>query len=254
MILTLDIGNTTIGVCGVERTGPEDYRVRFSRKLPTLREQGDYREALAALLAAEGNPSVEGAALSSVVPCLDRPVSLAAEALLGRAPVKIQAGRGLAFAIPHPELLGLDRIADSVWAAKRYPLPVVTVDLGTATTFNVLDGEGVFLGGLIVPGLETGLNALTARAARLPTVTLAAPEHLIGRDTEECMRSGAVTGAAAMIDGITTRIEAELGQASLVLTGGGAELVSPLCFHPHDCDPYLLPKGLALLYDRSQLR
>lgn len=188
--------------------------------------------------------------MSSVVPRLDGPVSQAAEGLLGRAPVKIQPGRGLPFAIPHPELLGLDRIADAVWAAKRYPLPVVTVDLGTATTFNVLNGEGVFLGGLIVSGLETGVKALTDRTARLPSVTLSRPEHLIGRDTEECMRSGAVTGTAALIDGITARIEAELGPVTLVLTGGWADLVSPLCLHPHDSDPYLLPKGLALLYDR----
>lgn len=250
MILTLDIGNTTIGVCGVERTGQGDYQVRFSRKLPTLGDEADYGPLLAGLLDLEGCPEIEGSVMSSVVPRLDGPVSQAAEGLLGRAPVKIQPGRGLPFAIPHPELLGLDRIADAVWAAKRYPLPVVTVDLGTATTFNVLNGEGVFLGGLIVSGLETGVKALTDRTARLPSVTLSRPEHLIGRDTEECMRSGAVTGTAALIDGITARIEAELGPVTLVLTGGWADLVSPLCLHPHDSDPYLLPKGLALLYDR----
>ena len=224
--------------------------MRFSRKLPTLGDEADYGPLLAGLLDLEGCPEIEGSVMSSVVPRLDGPVSQAAEGLLGRAPVKIQPGRGLPFAIPHPELLGLDRIADAVWAAKRYPLPVVTVDLGTATTFNVLNGEGVFLGGLIVSGLETGVKALTDRTARLPSVTLSRPEHRIGRDTEECMRSGAVTGTAALIDGITARIEAELGPVTLVLTGGWADLVSPLCLHPHDSDPYLLPKGLALLYDR----
>lgn len=254
MILTLDIGNTTIGVCGAERTGPEEYEIRFSRRLPTLEDQADYLPALSELLDSEGSPALEGAVLSSVVPRLDGPVIHAAEKLLGKTPVRIKAGEGLPFAIPHPELLGLDRIADAVWAVKHYPLPAVTADLGTATTFNVLSGEGVFLGGLIVSGLETGVKALTERTARLPSITLSQPAHLIGRDTEECMRSGAVFGTAALIDGIAARIEAVLGPVTLVLTGGWADLVSPLCLHAHDCDPFLLPKGLALLYDRSQSR
>lgn len=251
MILTLDIGNTTIGVCGVERAA--GYQVVFCEKLPTMRGRADYSPDLEELLRRAGAlpEHVEGAVLSSVVPCLDAPLTQAAERLLGRTPVKIgHRDAGLSFAIPHPEKLGLDRVAGAAWAVRHYPLPAVTVDLGTATTFNVLDAEGVFLGGMIAPGLETGLRALSAQTAQLPAVELRVPGALIGRDTEECMRSGAVYGTAAMIDGIAGRVEAELGQsAALILTGGGAQIVEPACLRPHIRDPWLLPKGLALLYD-----
>lgn len=254
MILTLDIGNTTIGVCGVEREGTGDYRIVFSEKLPAVREEADDLPLLKAILEDTGTAAedVEGIAFSSVVPCLNEPLCRAVERLLGKTPVKISpdCAGGLSFAIPHPEKLGLDRIADAAWAARRYPLPLITVDLGTATTFNVLDEKGVFLGGVIAAGVETGIAALSSRTAQLPAVELFIPERIIGKDTAECMRSGAVAGTAAMIDGLAARIEAELGQkATLVLTGGWAQMVEPLCLHPHVCDPWLLSKGLAFLYD-----
>ena len=257
MILTLDIGNTTIGAAVMERAPAGDYRVVFEGKLPTVREQNGDTAQLEQLLASSGVDlrGIEGAALSSVVPCLDGPVSRAAERLLGSPPVRIgpHCAAGLRFGLPHPEQLGPDRLADAAWAVRHYPLPAVTVDLGTATTFNVLDGDGVFLGGLIAPGLETGLTALSGRAARLPRLKPAPPPRLIGQDPEACMLSGTVTGAAAMIDGIAARIEAELGRtAALILTGGWAELVSRLCLHPHIHDPWLLPKGLAWIYDFAQ--
>lgn len=256
MILTLDIGNSTIGVCGVERD--DGYQVVFSGRMPTVREGTDYLPQLKGLLENGGivPEDVEGIVLSSVVPCLDAPLSRAAETLLGKTPRRIgtDRGHGLSFAIPHPEKLGLDRVADAAWTVRNYPLPAVTVDLGTATAFNVLDGDGVFLGGLIAPGLETGLHALAARTAQLPELELSGPEALIGRDTQACMRSGAVNGTAAMIDGIAARVESELGRTvTLILTGGWARLVGPACLHPHVCDPWLLPKGLALLYDLHAL-
>lgn len=252
MILTLDIGNTTIGVCGVERSG--GYQVVFSDKLPSTEEETKLLPALEGLLRRAGTPldQIEGAALSSVVPALDAPLIRAVRQLLGKTPVKIGTGHetGLTFAIPHPEKLGLDRVADAAWTARYYPLPAVTVDLGTATTFNVLDANGVFLGGMIAPGLETGCRALSSQTAQLPVVELSGPARLIGRDTQECIRSAAVNGTAAMIDGIAGRVEAELGRTvTLILTGGWARLVESACLHPHICDPWLLPKGLALLYD-----
>lgn len=253
MILTLDIGNTTVGVSGVEAQGA-DYRVLFSGKLFSREKGDDVFSGLKALLEEKGvfPEAVEGIALSSVVPRLDEPVSLAAEALLGRRPVRIDAASaagGLSFAVPQPERLGLDRVAGAAWAARRYPLPAVTADLGTATTFNVIGEGGVFLGGVIACGVETGVRALAERTAQLPLPEMAVPESLIGRDTEACMRSGAVYGAAAMTDGIAGRVEAELGKpVTLILTGGWSGLAEPLCVHPHIWEPDLLPKGLALLY------
>lgn len=256
MILTADIGNTTVGLCGLEAQG-EDWEVRFSARLDTVpgRSAADYRRDLAGALAGAGE--FEGAVLSSVVPALTAPLCGAMEALLGKPPLRLTAGSdtGLTLAVPEPERVGLDRLADAAWAAARYPLPAVTVDLGTATTFNVIDGERRFLGGAIAPGLATGLTALTQRAAQLPDIPLSIPRRVIGTTTEECLRAGAVAGAAALVDGLTGRMEEELGHSvSLILTGGLASYVHPLCRHPHSWDPYLLHRGLAYLYRRSRGR
>ena len=133
---------------------------------------------------------------------------------------------------------------DAAYAAANFPLPVVTVDLGTATTFNVIDENKVFRGGVICPGLSTGLRALGERCAQLPQVHLSSPKSAIGVDTEKCMLSGSVLGTAVLLDGITQRIEEELGRpATLVVTGGLAKYVIPLCRHPLTYDPELLLKG-----------
>lgn len=264
IILTLDIGNTTIGIHGVERVNSQDYRVVFAGKLPTERDQRKYsvlfKRFKKLLQDADIKPEdIEGAVLSSVVPDLNDPISQVVKDYTGRVPIRIgpECSSSLTFAIPNPELLGLDRIADAVWAVQQEKLPAITVDMGTATTFNILDKNGVFLGGLIAPGLETGLTALSSRTAQLPKLELSRfldssnlPRALIGRNTQECMYSGAINGSAVMIDGLVEQIEAELGQSvTLIMTGGWARLIHPLCRHAHIYDPELLPKGLALLYD-----
>lgn len=244
MILTVDIGNTTIALTVLDG----DYSVLSAEKIPS---DEHFREPLERVLGEF--PGVESAVLSSVVPQLTEPVCRAVERVTGKEPKIINAAsyRGiLNYAIPEPDKLGLDRIADSAWAAAKYPLPAITVDLGTATTFNVIGEGGVFLGGIIAAGLQTSLNALSERAAQLPKLALSPPERLIGANTAECMLSGAVIGAAAMIDGIAARVEAELGKpAALILTGGGAELAAPFLLHAHTREPYLLAKGLALAAD-----
>lgn len=245
MILTVDIGNTTIALTGLERSG-DDFDILFADKMPSDKH---FLEPLERVLG--GLPKIENAVLSSVVPKLTEPVCHAVEQIIGKEPKIINAAsyRGiLNIAIPEPEKLGLDRIADSAWAAVKYPLPAVTVDLGTAATFNVIGEGGTFLGGMIAAGLQTSLNALSERAAQLPKLTLAAPEKLIGTNTAECMLSGTVIGAAAMIDGIADRVEAELGKAvTLILTGGGARLIDPMCRRPHIYEPFMQAKGLALI-------
>lgn len=241
MILTIDIGNTTIALTGLDGC----YNVLSAEKLPSGEH---FREPLEHALG--GFTGIENAVLSSVVPQLTEPVYRAVERIIGKEPKIINAAsyRGiLNIAIPEPEKLGLDRIADSAWAAVKYPLPAITVDLGTATTFNVIGEGGAFLGGIIAAGLQTSLNALSERAAQLPKLALSPPERIIGRNTAECMLSGAVVGAAAMIDGIAARVEAELGKsAALILTGGGAKLAEPFLLRPYTHEPYLLAKGLAL--------
>lgn len=244
MILTVDIGNTTVALTGLERAD-NDFDVLFTEKIPS---DGNFREPLERTLS--GAAGIDAAVASSVVPALTEPICRAVERITGSAPrvVGCDSYRGiLGFAIPKPEKLGLDRIADSAWAAARYPLPAVTVDLGTATTFNVIGEGGIFLGGMISAGIQMSLNALSERTAQLPGLAPRVPERLIGVNTAECMLSGAVIGTAAMIDGIAGRVETEMGKpVTLVLTGGGAEMTAPLCRRDHITDPYLLSKGLAL--------
>jgi len=247
MILTVDIGNTTIALTVLERSG-SDYNMLFAERKPS---DGNFRVPLERMLG--GFSSIECAVLSSVVPELTEPVCRAVERFAGVSPKIINAAsyRGiLSYAIPEPERLGLDRIADSAWAAARYPLPAMTVDMGTAATFNVIGEGGVFLGGIIAAGLQTALDALSERAAQLPKLAPSIPERLIGRNTAECMLSGAVIGSAALIDGIAARVEKELGKhVTLILTGGGARLAEPFLTRGHVFEQYLLAKGLALAAD-----
>ncbi|MCI5843700.1 MAG: type III pantothenate kinase, partial [Clostridiales bacterium] len=175
--------------------------------------------------------------------------------MTGTMPLQVSwsAVPGLTYAIPHPEKLGQDRIADAVWAARRYPLPVLTVDMGSATTCNVIGTGGVFLGGMISPGIATGLQMLSTKTAQLPLVELGKESHLIGRDTTECLLSGATYGVAAMVDGLAERVSEELGApVTVVLTGGLAGYVAPLCRCAYTYDPDHLTKGLAFLYDMER--
>lgn len=245
MIIVIDIGNTTVVAAGVE--GDE---IVFTGKAETNREWDaeEYTRQLRPVL--EGR-SCEGSILSSVVPQITEAVQCAAGRLLGTPPMLVtpETRTGLTIALPEPDKIGRDRLVDAAWAAEYFPLPAVTADLGTATTLNVILPGKIFAGGIIAAGIQTGLRALAYRAAQLPRLELRVPEHVVGRNTEECMISGAVAGTAAMIDGLVQDIEEEIGSpVTLLLTGGGGEYVTGLLRHPHHFDPNMTRKGLALLY------
>ena len=256
MILTVDIGNTTVCVCGVERQGTQELSARFCTRLTTVhvKSGAEYAEELRQALedAEVSLDEIAGAVVSSVVPCLNEPIHACICEVLGQEPVWItcRSRTGLTLDVEHPEKLGIDRIVDAAWVAANCPLPAVTVDLGTCTTFNVIDEGGVFRGGAISVGMATGLKTLAARAAQLPELRLESVGNAIGRNTVACMESGAAIGTAAMIDGMVARFERELGApATLVLTGGMARYAEPHCTHPHLYEPHLLAKGLLLLYE-----
>lgn len=229
MLLAIDIGNTTVCIGGTKKSGKDDYSVSFTARLatdPRLSENA-YLAQITSLLSESGiSPDcLSGAVISSVVPALNESICGCARALTGKEPLVItnQSDLGISIALAEPEKAGRDRLVDAAWAAARYPLPAVTVDMGTATTFSIVDENRVFLGGLICAGVATGLNALTDKAAQLEPVRLETPEHLIGRNTTQCLCAGAVAGAAAMVDGLVQRIEEELGKpATLLITGGTA--------------------------------
>jgi type III pantothenate kinase len=152
-----------------------------------------------------------------------------------------------------PSTLGSDRLADAVAARERYGAPVVVVDFGTATTFNVVDAAGAFVGGAIAPGLGTAADALADTSARLQRVAMdAGPPPLIGRNTEQSMRSGVLYGYAGLVAGLLDRIDAELGapRAHVAATGGLAGVVAPLVRRIDAIEPDLTLDGLRHIFAR----
>ena len=161
--------------------------------------------------------SFEGCIISSVVPSVTHTVQAAMTRLTGKPIMVVGPGirTGLKIKLDNPAQLGSDRVADAVAAIHEYPCPLIIIDMGTATTIGVISEGRTYEGGLLLPGVNVSLEALSRRAAQLPAISLQAPKNLIGKSTEDCMRSGIVYGTAAMLDGIIDRIRD-------MLDGGGA--------------------------------
>jgi type III pantothenate kinase len=150
-------------------------------------------------------------------------------------------------AVDDPREVGADRIVNALAARARFGFPAVVVDLGTATNFDVLDREGRYVGGIIAPGIETSAEDLFRRAARLTKVDFVFPEHAIGRNTRDCLRSGILLGAAGMIDALVARVWDELGaRGKCIATGGLAPLVAPECRAIDHVEVELTLQGLLL--------
>ena len=255
MLLTADVGNTTVALGGF--CGPD---LAFVHRLPTRRDMdaAGWTAALAALLdrASCPAPEVEGTALSSVVPAVTRPLSAALTALTGRPVLTVDRTTPLGFSIPHYDraALGMDRVVDCAAALERWGPPLAVFDLGTATTLTVVNARRELVGGMILPGLRLSLDALSARAAQLPPADLSPPTALLGGDTRSCMNCGALYGAAGAVEGIAARLEEELGPFALVLTGGLSGHVHPLLRRPAFWEPHLLLLGLRSLWEQNRPR
>lgn len=255
MILAVDIGNTNVCIGGLDG---QDLLFTFRMVTRPRCTPDEYTAELRFLLRRVGFDATQctGAILCSVVPALSEALAQAVHRLTGHLPLRVShsLNTGLVFDVESPERVGQDRIADAAAAVALYPLPCMTVDLGTATTYNVIDASAHFLGGFIVPGVQTSLRAISAGTAQLPPIAPEATDHLIGRNTVECLNSGAVFGTAAMLEGLADRVEVELGQAlTVVATGGLARGIIPCCRRKVLYDADLLFKGLAELYRRSQI-
>lgn len=253
MILLIDIGNTSVslGVC-------QGDRICFTGSCASdLKKTADeYALTVKGILALhEVTPGdIEGGILSSVVPSLRPVLRDAMERLTGHSFLMVGSGlkTGLNIRTDNPAQTGNDLIVSAVAASARYSRPMVLIGLGTATTLSVIDEKGAYIGGMIVPGLRVSSDALSGRAAQLPEVPLAVPQRVIGKNTVECMQSGALYGCAAMLDGLLDRLEAELGApCTAVATGSWAELVLPLCKRDIISDPTLRLRGLLILYRKN---
>jgi type III pantothenate kinase len=257
MILSIDIGNSNIviGVYPMDRaeTAPTaNWRLATDRQ----RTEDEYRLVLRQLLdeAQIRIADLDDAALCSVVAPLTEVWVRLLTALLGKAPLVVRYGLtlGIDVAVKRPEVIGTDRLVDAVAAYHQVGGAVIVIDFGTATTFNVIDSRGTFLGGAIAPGLGTVTRALIERASALPAVELVAPAQAIGRDTIPAIQSGLVYGYVGLVEGLLRRICAELGEPAIVLaTGGLGGVIAPLTDAIHAYDPWLTLAGIVEVYRRN---
>jgi type III pantothenate kinase len=252
MLLVCDVGNTetTIGLADGARIVAH-WRVTTS---PT-RTPHECAMQLRALLDLEqiAGEHVHGAAIGSVVPAVTAPLRDGIALAFGVSALIIDAGSGLPIVldVDEPQTVGADRIINTLAASRIYQRDCIVVDLGTATTYDCITQDGVFLGGVIAPGVLTSLETLTRRTSKLPATELRAPLQVIGRRTEECIRSGVVYGAVDAITGIVGRIRADwpTGRVPLVIgTGGLAAMLAPLCPALEVVDADLTLRGLQLAH------
>ena len=246
MIFCVDIGNSNI----VYGCYDGDKPMFISRAATDSRRMSDqYAAELHSLFELHAiDPScVTDAVMSSVVPGVTEAIVQALRRVLHVEPYVISAASydGLEIKIDNPKELGCDLLATAVGAKEKYKKPCVIVDMGTATKMTVLDKNGAFLGGAIMPGLRVSTEALVEKTSLLPGVSYYAPASPIGKNTPDCMMAGSVIGTAAMLDGMYDRICAELGEkATVVITGGLAVIAAPQCKTEMIYDETLLLDGL----------
>ena len=253
MILAMDAGNSNI-VLGCM----EDGKVLFTARAATDRQktEDEYASIFSSILQMRNiDPlKVEGGILSSVVPPLNSTLLNAAETITGKRPLLVAPGikTDLPLLVDNPTALGSDRIVDAVAACAAYPCPLIVFDLGTCTTVSVVDADGAFRGGVICAGVRISQEALTSQTSQLPAISLDTPKKVIGRNTVDSMRSGAILGTAALVDGLIDRIRKEIGEnAAVVMTGGMGKRIVASCRREIHYDGDLLLKGLWLLYQKN---
>ena len=231
MILAIDIGNTNIVVGCID-----EEKIYFTERLSTVRTKTELEYAVDLKTVLDiyhiKRTDIEGCIISSVVPQITGIAKLAAEKILKKEVMVLGPGvkTGLNIVMDNPGQLGADLVADAVAGLDSYPVPLVVIDMGTATTISVVNSKKQYIGGMIMPGVGISLDALTARASQLSGISIDAPRHIIGKNTIECMKSGVLYSNAAALDGIIDRIEEELGEKTTVIaTGGLAKKIVPHC-------------------------
>ena len=254
MLLAVDVGNTnvTLGVF-------EGDQLRATWRMATdINQMADeYAAILLTLLPEHGlkTSDIREAAMCSVVP----PLVGTFEDLLRRyfkvSPLVVRAGvkTGVRITYPNPREIGADRIVNAAAANHLYRGPVIVVDMGTGTTFDIVDGEGDFIGGVIAPGIGIAAQALYTRTAALPRVELVPPEKAIGTTTVSAMQSGIVFGYIGLVEGLLKRVQAELKEKAMVVaTGGYASLIADGTTLIDEVNPDITLIGLRLIYQMNK--
>ena len=246
MLLAIDVGNTnTVFAVYDERRPLGQWRLSTNRE----RTADEYAAALVQLMNLKGlsHLAIEGVVISSVVPQAVAPLRWMARDFFACEAAVV--GEDLPFPITvrldNPQEVGADRVVNAVAATKRYGPPLIIVDFGTATTFDVVDDTGAYQGGVIAAGINLSLEALSRAAARLPRIAIEAPPRVIGRSTVGAMQSGVYWGYVGLIDGLVDRIKQEYGRPmTVVATGGLAPLFADGCAAIEHVDPDLTMAGL----------
>lgn len=262
MLLVIDAGNTQTVVGLYELDAPASGRRPADGLLDHWRISTDAErtsDEIAVLLQGflglrdRSLDDVEGMAISSGVPRITASLRDMAARHLDLDPVVIEPGvrTGISILYENPKEVGADRIANAVAAMDLYGGPAVVIDFGTATTYDAVSAKGEYLGGVIAPGVEISLDALYTRAAALRRVELVEPRNVIGRTTVESIQSGAVFGFAGQVDGICRRLRDELGDPTVVATGGLASLIAPYTSSIQRVEPWLTLHGLRVVFDRN---
>lgn len=253
MILAIDIGNTNIVIGCIDK----DY-IYFVARISTNSKETDeqYATRIEDMLKKYNVEvsDIKGGIISSVVPPLSNTISHAVQKAIGKVPLMIGPGvkTGLNILTDNPAQLGSDLVVDAVAAISRYPLPIIIIDMGTATTISAVDEKGRYAGGVIIPGVKISLDALSDSAAQLPHISLERTKNIIGRNTIDCMKSGIINGNAAMLDGMISKFEKELGRkATVIATGGLSQLIIPSCSSKIIYEENLLLKGLYIIYNKN---
>ncbi|HYH27996.1 MAG TPA: type III pantothenate kinase [Actinomycetota bacterium] len=253
MLLAVDVGNTET-VLGVFR----DEELAWHWRLSTVPQRTADELALlfGGLLEHQElsfDRNVTGVVISSVVP----QATQALREMVGRYfhfdPVVVEPGvkTGVPVLTDNPREVGADRVVNALAAFERFGGPAIVVDFGTATTFDAISEKGEYLGGAIAPGLDISARALYEQTARLPRVELLPPRSVVGKNTVESVQSGLLYGYAEMVDGMVERMAKELGDPSVVATGGLARSVIEECRTIDHHEPWLTLEGLRFVYERN---
>ena len=255
MILALNIGNSNITFGGYTPDGKLVFSSRLFADTALSSDELLYKIVnMLALYGAEPQ-QITAVIFSSVVPPINFMMTKALTRLLGEPPMVVGPGvkTGLNIRMEVHNQLGADLVANAVAALEKYAPPIIMIDMGTATTISYISAKRSYEGGLMFPGVRLSLDALSDHTAQLPDISLQHPKQLIGKNTEDCMRSGIVYGTAGMLDGIIDRIREMLPgeQPTIVATGSNAPVIVRYCRNKVYYDKYLLMNGLWAIYQKN---